>query len=606
LRFQWKQQIDNSKFFSGNLDGVPISELQLLTSGRWQDETSPNILAYVGTNTNSNWGSQLGATNLIDPDFTENEPYNAETTGGYLRYKLSGDWGHAIYANSLAEYAKATSGNVPNPLYDPKMLDATLDYVAIQDIPLNASSAADEPAATFYHLHPFGEAARHGGTSALPLLPEIVPQYNISTPDGPQNNVGKDGGEWLIGVEGLVPPQVLSLLIQVAPGTADPLLAKPEIHVNWWYLQGNDWQPFAKRDISDGTNQLLQSGLIRFSVPKEADEDHTVLPSGKIWLRATVESAVDAVNQLIGVHAQGCAVTMVDNQNDPQLGALPLPAGTIAKLLSPQAAIKKVVQPYATFGSSAQEDAASYYTRTSERLRHKDRAINMWDYERILLQAFPQLHKIKCLNHLRYEPGSTTPIYRELAPGHVTIISVADLRQLNGVDRLRPYTSLSDLKAMEAYLKSRISCFVNLHVRNPQFEPVKATFKVRFYDGVDESFFEEQLNTDIVNYLSPWASDSNMAIDFDGMIYKSMLVNFIEELSYVDYITDLVLSHTTDTSQQDVETVKPSTQVSILVSARQHGITVLSGTDSATTPEDCGCPTELKLIGQVVLVQQED
>jgi len=434
------------------------------------------------------------------------------------------------------------------------------------------------------------------------LLPEIVPQYNISTPDGPQNNVGKDGGEWLIGIEGLKPPQVLSLLLQVAPGTADPLLAKPPNHVKWWYLAGNDWRPFAERDLSDGTHQLLQSGLIRFSVPREADQTHTLLPSGKIWLRATVESAVDAVNQLIGVHAQGCAVTMVDNQNDPQLGALPLPAGTIAKLLSPQAAVKKVVQPYATFGGSAQEDDASYYTRSSERLRHKDRAITMWDYERLLLQAFPQLHKVKCLNHLRYEPGSTSPIYRELAPGHVTIISVTDLRQLNGVDRLRPYTSLADLTAMAEYLKSRTSCFVNLHVRNPQFEPVKATFKVRFFDGLDESFYEEQLNTDMVNFLSPWASATNAAIDFDGMIYKSMLVNFIEELSYVDYITDLVLSHTTDNTQQDVETVRPSTQVSILVSARQHGITVIPGVAATEQPENCSCSTQVQGSGQVVLL----
>lgn len=606
LRFNWKQKIDNAKFYNSNLDGVPYTELEMLGSGQWQNKGLQNMLAYNQTIINAFGGNQVEAANLIAPDFTENEPFSTETAAGYLRYQLKGDWGHAIYANSLAEYAKAANGTIPKPLYDPQLLDVVLDYLAVQETSLNATPSSDEPAATFYHLHPFGEAARHGGTSAVRLLPELVPQYNISTPDGPQNNVGKDGGEWLIGIEGLVPPQVLSLLLQVAPGTADPLLAKPAQHVQWWYLKGNDWQAFAKRDISDGTNQLLKSGLIRFSVPLEANESHTLLPSGKIWLRATVESAVDAVNQLIGVHAQGCAVTIIDNQNDPQLGALPLPAGTINKMLSPQAAVKKIVQPYATFGHSAKEDAASYYTRISERLRHKDRAITMWDYERILLQAFPQLHKIKCLNHLRYELASTAPIYRELAPGHVTIISVADLRKLNGVDRLRPYTSLADLNAMADFLKSRISCFVKLHVRNPRFEPVKATLKVKFYDGLDERFYEEQLNTDIVNFLSPWASDTNAAIDFDGLFYKSTLVNFIEELSYVDYITDLVLSHTTDATQQDVETVRPSTKISILVSARQHGITVLPGSESTAWQEDCDCPASGDSIGQATLVQREE
>ena len=52
-----------------------------------------------------------------------------------------------------------------------------------------------------------------------------------------------------------------------------------------------------------------------------------------------------------------------------------------------------------------------------------------------------------------------------------------------------------------------------------------------------------------------------------------------------------MLSHTTDPSQLDVESVSPTKQVSILVSARQHDITIIR--DSATTEwlEDCGCAT---------------
>ncbi len=611
LHFTWKQPLDSTGYYTENLDGSANSQLQLLDYGEWTDKTTKKILPDPNTSVDLEGTDRISieSENLISPDFTENQPYSAKTTAGYLRFKLNGDWGHALYPTALAEYAKSDPDatpppTVPNPLYDPQLLEVSLDYEATQSIVLNGSNATDEPAATFYQLHPFGLAARHGGNEMVEILPELVPQSNTITPDGPQNNVGKDGGEWLIGIEEVLPSQVLSLLIQVAPGTADPLLEKPKNHVQWSYLIDNDWTPFEDKDVADGTQQLLQSGLLRLTIPKDANTNHTLLPSGKTWIKATVETGVDAVNQIIGVHAQAFPVIMSDNSNDTALGALPLPAGTIAKLSNPLAAIKKVVQPYATFGGSAEEKSEAYYNRTSETLRHKGRAITQWDFERILLQEFSHIHKIKCLNHLRYEPGTTIPIYRELAPGHVTLISVADLRQLNGVDHLRPYTSLADLTAMHKYLSNRTSCFAELHVRNPQFEPVRATFKVRLHTGYDRSFYEKQLNQDIVQHLSPWAFDNDTSIEFSTEMSKSVLINFIEERIYVDYLEDFVLSHTTDLAQQDVETVRPTKQVSILVSAREHNITVIDTDITNEWNEDCGCAEE-QIQGQVMLVRQQ-
>ncbi len=328
------------------------------------------------------------------------------------------------------------------------------------------------------------------------------------------------------------------------------------------------------------------------------------MPTGKTWIRATVETGVDAVNQIIGVHAQAFPVVMSDNRNDPALGALPLPAGTIAKLINPVAAIKKVEQPYATFAGSAKEGSIAYYNRTSETLRHKGRAITQWDFERILLQQFPHIHKIKCLNHLRYEPGTTDSIYRELAPGHVTLISVADLRQLNGVNHLRPYTSLADLTAMQEYLSGRTTCFAEVHLRNPQFEPVKASFKVRFHTGFDKGFYKKQLNQDIVQHLSPWAFDNGISIEFGAEMSKSVLINFIEERVYVDYLEDFVLSNIVDATQNDVETVRPTKQVSILVSAREHDITDIDSVIENEWIEDCGC-TEEPIRGQIMLIRQQ-
>ena len=212
-------------------------------------------------------------------------------------------------------------------------------------------------------------------------------------------------------------------------------------------------------------------------------------------------------------------------------------------------------------------------------MRHKDRAITLWDYERLILEAFPQIYKAKCLNHTHYEPTESGGTYKELAPGHVTIVTIPNLQFSNLRNPLRPYTSLGLLEEIKAFLKKRLSCFVTLHVRNPQFEDVSTDFKVRLHDGFDESFYTNQLKEEITRFLSPWAFSEGGNPSFSGKIYKSALINFVEERPYVDYVTDFELFHVfvdSNGSKQTIEKdgVEGSKAVSILVSvlASDHKI----------------------------------
>ena len=51
------------------------------------------------------------------------------------------------------------------------------------------------------------------------------------------------------------------------------------------------------------------------------------------------------------------------------------------------------------FNGKMKEAGNKFYTRVSERLRHKGRTIALWDYERLVLQYFPGVYKVKCINH---------------------------------------------------------------------------------------------------------------------------------------------------------------------------------------------------------------
>jgi hypothetical protein len=256
-----------------------------------------------------------------------------------------------------------------------------------------------------------------------------------------------------------------------------------------------------------------------------------------------------------------------------------LPEGTISKLAQPVAAVKKITQPFPSYDGRGKEKPKAFYTRVSERLRHKDRAVTLWDYERLILEAFPEVHKVKCLNHTRYNEEEEQYIHN--APGHVTIVTVADRERHSLPDPLRPNISLGLRKKIEDFLMDRRSIFVTPHVVNPTFEEVKVDFEVKLRPGFDETYSIHLLRQDLIRFLSPWAFPGGGSPSFGGKIYKSALINFVEEQAYVDYVIDFKLMHLLgicqDADQQDHEEVEGKDAISILVSvpASDHIISTI-------------------------------
>jgi hypothetical protein len=300
------------------------------------------------------------------------------------------------------------------------------------------------------------------------------------------------------------------------------------------------------------------------------------------------------VCRLVTLAAQALRATYVVLDNGSTSHTAQLPPGTITKLDQPDAAVKGVDQPFPTFGGRPVETTVAFATRVSERLRHKDRAIALWDYEHLILEPFPGIYQARCLNHTQYEPSATgTGIYRELAPGHVTVVTIPDRSGPDARDPLRPFTSLRVLREIEQFVAERVSCFATLHVRNPQFEEVRVDLRVRFRDGVDETFHVNKLKREITEFLSPWAFRSDARPTFNGKVYKSVLVNFVEERTYVDFVSDVHLFHRlpgVTADGPDLEEVAGSRAISILVSvpSDQHGVHPIHP-DEVFVPEHCAC-----------------
>jgi hypothetical protein len=543
-------------------------------------------------------GAQPSATRriVLDPDalkliprapgMDEVSEFGSETIRGFMRLKLGPvDFGHGLYQNSFAQQAiwmvqsppaGVTPGLPPEP-YTPQIKEIYLDYSSSQSLDLtrhaapvdatNYSTRVDQ----FFHVAPFGVAENHPhvvkSTVSIPALPQFA-----------------DEGTLYIGLSNLQPPQVLTLLLKVAEGSENPDLQKQP--VQWSYLSGNEWFSFTNLQLlGDTTNGLLTSGIVTLEVPKAITSANTIMPGGLSWLKATIAKESAAVCDMIDVQAQVVTATFADNGNDHERLRLPLPAGKVKSLVESDAAIDKVSQPYASFGGKVQEQSQDFYVRVSERLRHKHRAITIKDYELIVLEKFPAVFKVKCLNHTKY---ISLRDISELKPGHVSLVVIANLHNRNAVDPLKPKASQVTLTGIRDYIRALNPPCVDLHVKNPIFEEITVSFKVKFHAGFDIGFYGKKLNEEIRRFLAPWAYGPQDVI-FGGRIHKSMILNFVEDRPYVDFVTCFTmdqiipgLPYEAPLVLKNVDEAISTTSASILTSAPGHTVEVME-------TEDCGC-----------------
>jgi hypothetical protein len=525
--------------------------------------------------------------------FTE---YDQKSQKGFLRISLDGtDFGHKDYSLS---YTKAVlksinpdksmddySDDLPNEPYTPEIETLSVDYVSAININAIKTDIADynQRVEQLFAIHPMG-AGEIKTTNKSNLL---FPAYD-------------NEGELYIGIKDLQPPQNLSILFQVSEGTSNPDLKPPVI--TWSYLADDNWVQFPVQNIlSDSTKGLITTGIILFDIPSQASKNNHILTNDLFWLKAAAEKSSFGIPQLIDIKCQAVKVEFTDKNNDPEYLAKPLAQNTISKMVVSNSLVKKIEQPYTSFGGKIKEASNEFYTRVSERLRHKNRAISIWDYERIILQNFPSVYKVKCLNHTRYEGVSAT--INEAAPGNVSLLVISNIRNKNAVDPLKPRTSLVILDDIKSCINKIKSPYINLFVHNPLFEEVQVKFNVGFHSGFDKGIYKAKLNEALIQFLSPWAYASGSDIVFGGEIHKSVILNFVEEQEYVDYITCFEMFHIVpgsfaDGAENDVDEAVASTSASILGSSAEHLITVLE------TGDECNCDDNV--VGTVGIASADD
>jgi hypothetical protein len=492
----------------------------------------------------------------------------------YLVWELNQpDFQHSAYpATALQkslEMAAAIANNTPsisaasyqvNPPITPKMKSLEADYAASAELAFDLTGIGTG-AARIFHVQPFGyRELKPGGAQPGCLL---LPPHDFE-------------GELHVGLRDVVAPLNVSLLFQMAEGSANPDRAPAP--VQWSYLSGNRWLTLQNGSlINDATRGLINSGIVELSLP--AAEPSTLFPGDLYWIRAAIPRFADSVCDMVAIHANAVAATFDDRGNAPDHLRDPLPPERITEPATPMPGIAAIRQPYTSFGGKMPELDERFHVRVSERLRHKQRALTPWDYERLVLDKFPQLYKVKCLRaDLAAHP-------RE--PGRIEIVVIPDIRHRMPFDPFEPKAPADLIQDIDEFLQDKTPVFARVAVTNAFYVPVKVRCGVRFMAGRDQSFYRKRLNDELNRFLSPWAYDEGADLVIGGNVYANSIIDFLERRDYVDYIAQLELFTSHDDGQTFTLVPEPETDYhvsaqrpdGVLVAARDHQFDVIAHAD---------------------------
>jgi len=475
----------------------------------------------------------IGEEYVDEPTNDSIRPIEVKTSRGFIRMELITPktpfkaFGHKEFtplyterAIALATYDSGAPGPPPVPVlpnqpYTPNLKGLSLGYQSSKTI--NSAFQTEEDA--LFQIGPFG--FRSITTS---YHPELVPLIT-------------EEGSLILGLDSFSPPETLNLLFDLEDGTSErSLILEPE-NITWSYLSDNRWIQLSPQEVlADGTKGFIQSGIISLVLPKNASDTNDYLPSGLFWIKTTASVAAEGANKLKNIFSNAINATLrLGQENYDTHLSKPLPVESISTLLNRVKEVKKVTQPLQSNKGYPSESPSFYNARISERLRHKKRSVQFWDYEHMVLEAFSNIFKVKCLSNT--DPNSETEA------GSLTLIVVSDLRNKDSSNPFEPSTSILILEEVKEFISQFISPFVTVFVEQPLYETMLVDAKIGFILGFDPGFYSNRLNEELKQFLSPWAFAEGIDIEIGGAIYKSSILHFIETREYVDFVVDFKLYH---------------------------------------------------------------
>ncbi|MDC0713304.1 baseplate J/gp47 family protein [Stigmatella sp. ncwal1] len=445
--------------------------------------------------------------------------------------------------------------------FTPMLEEVSLDYQAHQVLdPLQPETGA------FFHLGPLGtQRAEEAGVTLLPALPS--------------------GGTLLLGLRGVQPLSPVSCLFVLQDSAVTAVSEPNPDTLSWSSLTAEGWVRLAPAEaptsgqiseepvrgvVSDATNGLRQSGLVQFLLPEDTSP-WSGQPPGLVWVRGQTDAPENhPATQALLTQAAWCE-RVLNPLGDPAYD-VPLPPGSLTALGEANPSIAGVLQPLPSQGGRRGEDIAALYTRVSERCRHKARAVTPWDYERLVLEAFPWVFSARCLPQVsvsegRFQRTRARSVLMLVSPRVYTPATLT-------ASAYPPFIEASRLEEIRSFLAARAPASADVQVANPQYETVMIHCTVKAAAKQDPLSVSQRLNAELRAFLSPWIFRPDEARGMAWPTSSQEVLRFIQTRPSVSSV--LSFSCSVGQGQPRKWPGIPESPWLLRVSAWQHDLKALS------------------------------
>ena len=522
---QYQNDIDNCSF---------LVTSQTLKNRKWQPMASNS--KYFLFNTDLEEGRHgtapkaklMEASHLAGIQTDEQEPciqkeeefnFNMFSRAGFFRLALTNPamgFGHSQYqkiiSDSILEKIQSKKRiEMPNLPYAPQIDQISVDYWSSEEITLDVNR---KHGSQFFHIHPFGQTLLNNSANIrkFSFVPELSGQGNL-----------------LLGFDGVEGGETIRLFIDMQPQKRE--IDRTQLPLSKWYFgNGYNWESLPSNSIIiDETRNLLVTGIIEISVP--GDIPNTVDSMENLfWLRVSIEENIENISEVSGIYLHVIKVERV-LPDDVSGKYKPVPSLSITEPAQRIPGLDEVIQLKNSSGGKLPESHRMMQVRQAERISHRNRAINARDFERIILENFPAVQKVKCF------PGIDSKSNR----AGVVTIAIIERNQKKIYARM-PKSNCQLLLEIEDFLKSVTGIFTIVDLINPIYEFIQVRCKVTFSTNQSEGYYLQKLNDEINSYIAFWETDNDVPV-FGHSISIIELANYIRSREYVDHIENFSLIH---------------------------------------------------------------
>ena len=447
----------------------------------------------------------------------------------------------------------------PNEPFSPTISDLSLSYQAQSSIIFNQSSFSENDfnqENAFYLISPFGlENTFSKDTVSKNTL---VDSFNYE-------------GELILGFDSTKSPFQLNLLFEILKSENQNYEFSRKI--DWYYSSAEGWKLFNNSDILyDQTMNLMKTGVLSLKSPSDISDTNNVFNQKKLFIKACSKNKSNQFSLIRSIRTNSISASEILSDS-PNSESKFIPPFSVEGFREPIDGVINTEQFLGSFKGKNKESDMDFYIRSSELLRHKNRPITKWDFEKFVLSKFNWLSNVKCYS-----------VNKDNNQLNINLLCVKKIQEHQNIDNIK--LSAAEKEEIKEYLQNYASPFSKIEIINPVFEDLWIKCKVSF-QNISNGKGIQKLHTDFFNFVCSWLYNPSEQNKIGIKIKKLDIINFLNNRPYVSFITGISIIHIKkledgsqlafDSAQNNVNNdyIEPGVAWSLLVPKHNHKIDVL-------------------------------